>query len=634
MAQICFVSDRQSTYFFTELLGVLAQEASDHGARVTMAMDAFPSFEEPVAYVFVPHAFMALAPKQGHPTDAQLRHTLAISTDPPGTRYFEQSAEHASRAARVMGLTRPVVAELARRGISAEHLRLGWSPIWDTWRRDEGVDRPDEVLFLGAATERRKRVLAGYGETLSGRRTSMLISPETARPQPRADFLVEKRKWEALRSAKTVLDIHRVANPVFHDTRYAEAISNGCVLVSEHSTGFEPLVPGEHFISGEAENLADLAVALVDDPDRLRTIRLSAYDFLRSEIPLSASVERLCELADEIAGPIERSSHLFVQSSPPLTTIEAEPSPIVERLQRAHTDDTDQIRIGLKKLALGQITLGRALSRQEVLMRDGDPDAAPELARTPTFDQCQPDVSVLVPLYNQGGTVEDALDSARASEGVHAEILVLDDASTDRGSRVVEEWIRAHPWAAAALFRREVNGGPAASRNRLLELARAPYAFLLDADNAVYPQALALLNEALDADPDAVFAYPIIEFHRAGESETIFSAHAWDPHLFQHGNYIDAMSLVRTEEVVALGGFTEDLRLQGWEDYDLWCRIAERGRHGVHVPRILGRYRIDHHSTQSTSNIDDVEGLSLMLDRNPRVMRGAPPPPDGEAAGL
>ena len=62
------------------------------------------------------------------------------------------------------------------------------------------------------------------------------------------------------------------------------------------------------------------------------------------------------------------------------------------------------------------------------------------------------------------------------------------------------------------------------------------------------------------------------------------------------GNQIDAMALWRAKALRDLGGYTTDLRLHGWEDYDLFCRVAERGEEGHFVPEILGRYRVRKHS--------------------------------------
>jgi GT2 family glycosyltransferase len=97
----------------------------------------------------------------------------------------------------------------------------------------------------------------------------------------------------------------------------------------------------------------------------------------------------------------------------------------------------------------------------------------------------------------------------------------------------------------------------------------------------------------------------------------------WEPERLRHCNYVDAMAMLRRSSVLELGGYSEDIRLYGWEDYDLWCRIAERGGYGVFVPEILCRYRQNEHSMLSVSELDATEAVSLMRERSPSVWAGA-----------
>jgi GT2 family glycosyltransferase len=86
------------------------------------------------------------------------------------------------------------------------------------------------------------------------------------------------------------------------------------------------------------------------------------------------------------------------------------------------------------------------------------------------------------------------------------------------------------------------------------------------------------------------------------------------------------MALVRRDWLVENGGYTTDIRLHGWEDYDLWCRVAERGFHGVLVPEIVARYRTSEHSVLSITDISSRQAVALLIDRHPRLMRGVVPP--------
>ena len=69
----------------------------------------------------------------------------------------------------------------------------------------------------------------------------------------------------------------------------------------------------------------------------------------------------------------------------------------------------------------------------------------------------------------------------------------------------------AHPSVPAVLVRHRWNRGLPHARNTALDFARAPLTFVLDADNVLYPHGLARLAAALASEPDASFAYGILQ---------------------------------------------------------------------------------------------------------------------------
>jgi hypothetical protein len=156
--------------------------------------------------------------------------------------------------------------------------------------------------------------------------------------------------------------------------------------------------------------------------------------------------------------------------------------------------------------------------------------------------------------------------------------------------------------------------------------ARGELLFMLDADNEVYPTALGRLADALAADPGAAFAYSLIEAHTQGRPRTLLSSLPWDPRRLRLGNYIDAMSMLRRSALLEAGGYTDDLRLHGWEDFDLWCRFAEQGLRGLLVPEVLCRYSLADSSMIAVTNLDSSEAWTLLTERYPATLGGAPQP--------
>lgn len=99
------------------------------------------------------------------------------------------------------------------------------------------------------------------------------------------------------------------------------------------------------------------------------------------------------------------------------------------------------------------------------------------------------------------------------------------------------------------------------------------------------------------------------------------------PARLRHANPVDAMALVRTDAVRALGGWTDDPRLHGWEDYDLWCALAEAGGHGSFVPAVVARYRVSPGSMSArTTDLSTRAAYEALVERHPRLMAGVVPP--------
>src|SRR4051812_33453093 len=124
------------------------------------------------------------------------------------------------------------------------------------------------------------------------------------------------------------------------------------------------------------------------------------------------------------------------------------------------------------------------------------------------------DVTAVVPCFNHGAWVAEAVESLLTQEGGAPRVVVVDDGSTD-------------PATAAGLdalppeveVRRQANAGPSAARNAGLRDAETPFLIALDGDDRLAPGALAAMRAALDADPQLGFAYGITRFFGAWTNE-------------------------------------------------------------------------------------------------------------------
>ena len=612
-----------------ELLEAVAFEVGTLGVRAQMSFDRFPEVDGAV-YVVIPHEYFATAAPSAHPSATQLRRTIAFCVEQPGTPWFDTTVAYARTAAAAVDINQLGARELRRRGIPAEHFQIGYTAAWDVW---DGRDapRPVDVVHLGSHAPRRLQALALYASDLWKHELRLFVPAVDRKTRGREDYVTGAAKWDLLARTKLVLNIHRQPLAYFEWVRVVEAICNGCVVVSEGSRDAGPLVAGEHYVAGRLASLGMLTDDLLSDPLQLAAIREQAYGFLKSTLPMASSAARIVELAASVArggravgtkrrqdagAAVDRVRGVGGRLRLRLRLRPGAPAAAASPLEHLLLTELRSLRATQKRMALGQIGLARALQQLE---GDGAHDAPHEIARSPTYDLAVPHVSVLVPLYNHAHEVMRALESVSRSSFDDVELVVLDDGSTDASQDVVIRFVESCPELPSLLLAHHGNRGLGAVRNALVSAARGQFVLPLDADNDLYPTAITKLVAALEADPDAFFAYPILEVHAREVPLGLLGYQPWDPERLRYGNYIDALSLLRRDTLLELGGYTEDLRLYGWEDYDLWCRAAAHGLRGVHVPQILARYANVGHSMISTTNIDDSEAFAVLHGLYPEV---------------
>ena len=291
---------------------------------MTSSRGAFPEGESDDVFVVVPHEYFVLTSPEDLPANDELGRTIAFCVEHPGNATFETSARWAAQLGGAVDINRDGADELARRGVPAARFRLGYSRRWDRWHGEVERARPCDIAYLGTTDDRRNLLLGSQARALSEFSASLLIPPHEQMTEPRPDFLVGAEKHEFLASSKILLNLHRGASRSLEWVRVLEAMCNGCVVVSEQSTDFEPLLPGVHLAFARAQAVVPVAASLLRAPDRLRELQVNAYEFCKGALSMAPSAARLVELAESLLG---HGPSPVPESAPPTAT--TEPRPVV-----------------------------------------------------------------------------------------------------------------------------------------------------------------------------------------------------------------------------------------------------------------------------------------------------------------
>jgi glycosyltransferase involved in cell wall biosynthesis len=198
-------------------------------------------------------------------------------------------------------------------------------------------------------------------------------------------------------------------------------------------------------------------------------------------------------------------------------------------------------------------------------------------------------IAVVIPAYNRARHIASALESVLAQTRAPAEIIVVDDGSTDDTAAVAQSF--------GANVLRQSNAGVSAARNTGVRIARSPWIAFLDSDDLWAPNKLEMQWEALEACPEIGMVFSdfsyfddatgktmgttklLSEAHYAGvvRRRTGWASFSCEPNSFGRAlaqglfTSVETM-IVRRDLLLSLGIFDTDLRSA--EDWELFLRLA------------------------------------------------------------
>lgn len=231
-----------------------------------------------------------------------------------------------------------------------------------------------------------------------------------------------------------------------------------------------------------------------------------------------------------------------------------------------------------------------------------------------------PKVSIIIPVYNGGNFLCEAIDSALAQTYSNCEIIVVNDGSNDGGEteRIVLSYGNRIRYVA------KLNGGVASALNAGISEMSGDYFSWLSHDDVFYPdkisKQIAFIRE-FDKPVVLYSDHDVIDVHRTVIRTMV---HYYDPEEFCRALIIDnpvhgCTVLIPRECFATVGLFNENLRTT--QDYDMWFRMAQRYDF-VHMPLVLLQSR--EHGEQGTITMSQLhvrECNEFLIDGMLKVLR-------------
>ena len=652
-----FVTSK-SNLFIIEIAQLVCAGFREAGFTAKLLVDGIPTAETPsdtIQIVVTPHEFfnLFLTPRFPAPELKRMtRQLYLLGTEQPDSDWFHSNLVVAPNARAMLDIN-PLGVEAYRLcGLRCFHLPLGYHPMLERRHDSTKVERDLDVCLLASLTERREKFLARNADFFAARNCHLRLVPlGFAKTEETKSYLAVEERNAVLQRSKLLLNVHYSDLRYFEWHRMLVGLANGCCIVTETCEGFAPLIPGKHFVMVEPGQLIEACRYYLDRPAERTAIAQAGRAFIREHFTQadncrtcveqiasgrhfslgkfshadSASVEPLPKSLQKSIGhggarSFRRAlrtdlSNLFAAAEPsPLTNMStAEQTKIIESIRERRCGFTE--RFALQKKAEGD-------GKEAVRISDNDAYR----------EHDAPTISVVITLYNYQEYIRSCVQSLNEASlnaipgGI--EILIVDDASTDQSLRQARLAQRDFALPIRIIEKR-YNTGLADARNVGLRLARAPYAFIMDADNLIFPRAFEELYKAITRS-GAAAAYSILCRFRGQPNNRsgLLSYFDWDPRMLVEHPYIDAMALFDRTQLLALGGYDNELfkiGWFGWEDYELWLRMAAAHLNAVLVPNILCLYRHHESAMSRTTNLFEIDLVRHLIARYQPLIDEYPP---------
>ena len=213
-----------------------------------------------------------------------------------------------------------------------------------------------------------------------------------------------------------------------------------------------------------------------------------------------------------------------------------------------------------------------------------------------------PQVSIIMPSYNQGPYLSEALDSVLAQTFPNWECIIVDDGSKDNTAEVSKAYCAKD---SRIKYIYQENGGVSSARNNGVAHSKGEYILPLDGDDKIAPELLELTLQEIVKDRNIRVVYTDVQYF--GVRNDIYKLPDFSIEKLMGQNILCVTALFRREDFEKTGGFNNNMR-EGFEDWDFWMSMFQDGKGIAYkIPKILFYYRIkpvSRNNTAAKKNID------------------------------
>lgn len=219
-------------------------------------------------------------------------------------------------------------------------------------------------------------------------------------------------------------------------------------------------------------------------------------------------------------------------------------------------------------------------------------------------------VSIIIPCYNQGEYVSDAIESSINQSYNDIEIIVVNDASSDDSANIINSY--AEKYENIKFINNPKNKGVIFCRNLAVENATGEFILPLDADDRIAPEYVEKAVKVFSSNPEIKIVY--CRSMLFGNKNEEFKLQKISLENIVLANCIPNSAMFKKSDFISVNGYKSYMK-KGWEDWDLWLSIIETAKNKkdcvYRIDEILFYYR-QYSETVSRNNFDENIRLELL----------------------
>lgn len=210
----------------------------------------------------------------------------------------------------------------------------------------------------------------------------------------------------------------------------------------------------------------------------------------------------------------------------------------------------------------------------------------------------RPLVSVIIPCFNSGAFLADALNSVLAQTYSNWECIIVDDGSEDDTSAIAAAFVNKD---GRFSYIKQTNQGPSIARNNGISLSKGTYILPLDSDDIIEPTYLEKAIDHFNDHPDTKLVY--CRADRFGEEQGEWQLPPFSYDALVRSNCIIVSSIYSRKDFDRAGGYNPQMD-SGLEDWEFWLELLGPNDKVHRIDEILFHYRVRNGSRTTGAYLD------------------------------